>query len=119
MPAVKTWRNALQAVAAILVVVTAIGHMFFVVPTYRRLLESVGVIPSLPARVAIGLSHFGLGAVVLCVAAVAIGWWVDRRRRSGVFLTVLSVCALAAAVYLGLAAWVYFDVARIMQRLGG
>ncbi len=113
----NSWRNALLPVTAIVVVGTAIGHMFFIVPAYRRLLEGVGAVPSLPARVAIGLSHFGAAAVVLCVAAVGIGWWAGRRR-SGLFSTVLTACALAAAVYLGLAAWVYLAVVQIMERVG-
>ncbi len=114
----STWRDALAVLTAVVIFLIAVGHMFFVVPTYRRLLEGLNVIPSAPAGLAIAASHAGVGLVLLCPATVVVGYWLGRRRRSGLGAAILGVWGLLAAVYLALATWVYLDVARIMQRVG-
>ncbi len=113
----RTWRDALIVLTAAVLLVTAVGHMFFIVPAYRRFLEGVNAIPSAPAGLAISASHVGVGLVLLCLATVVVGYWLGRRTRTALGSAVLGVWGLLAAIYLALATWVYFDVARIMERV--
>jgi hypothetical protein len=111
------WPDALTRLLTALLLVTAAGQMFLVVPKYRRLLESLNVTPSAPARLAIALSHVGLAWFALGLLALGLARRKDRRGAAGVFATALVVAALLAAGYLALAGWVYWDVARIMGRI--
>ena len=95
----------------------AAGQMFFVVPSYRRLLQSLGVVPSLPSRLAIATSTFGLLLFAVVVLGIGISYWQARRDRARLFAGTLSVAALLSVLYLALAACVYWDVARVMERI--
>jgi len=110
-------RPSARGFVATLLLLTAAVQMFVVIPRYRRLLEGVGVTPSLPSRVAIGSSRFGLGIVVLVVLAMGVAYWRQRDGRAGRVAAVVSVAALLAALYLALATCVYWDVARVMDRI--
>ena len=106
-----------RVLVSTLLVLTAAANMFVVIPRYRRFLEGLGITPSLPSRVAIGSSRFGLGFVAIVVLAIAVAYWRQRDGRAARVATVLSSAALLAAVYLAVATCVYWDVARVMDRI--
>jgi hypothetical protein len=116
-PGPARWRDGLIGTITALLLVTAAGHMFLVVPNYRRLLESLGVAVSLPARLAIATSQLGLLLFALALLGIGVAYWKERHGSAGLLSTVLAVTALLAAVYLGLVGCVYWDVARVMSRI--
>ena len=92
--------------------------MFFVVPGYRRFLEGLGVAPSLPSRLAIAASRFGLLMFAAVFLGIGAGFWWKWKGRAALLSAVLSVAALLTTLYLALVTWVYWDVARVMERIG-
>jgi len=111
------WPDVLTRLLTALLLVTAAGQMFLVVPKYRRLLEGLNVTPSAPSRLGIALSHVGLAWFALGLLGLGLARWKDRRGATGVFTFALVVAALLAAGYLALAGCVYWDVARVMGRI--
>jgi uncharacterized membrane protein len=111
------WHTSLSALATTLLLVVAAEHMYLVVPRYRRVLESAGVVLNAPARVAIGISHFGLFFFVVCLLGIAVAYHADRKGRTGLLPAVLALVAVVTAVYLALVSSVYLDLARLMERL--
>jgi hypothetical protein len=91
--------------------------MYLVVPTFRRVVQGAGVVLSAPARVAIGISHFGLAVFFLCVLGVGLAYQRDRKGHPGLLPAVLALVVILTAVYLGLVSWVYLDLARVMGRI--
>lgn len=106
-----------RGLVSTLLMLTAAANMFIVIPRYRRFLEGLGITPSLPSRVAIGSSRFGVGFVAIIVLAIGVAYWRQRDGRAARVATVLSSAALLAAVYLALATCVYWDVAQVMDRM--
>lgn len=112
-------RSATILLGATTVVLLGVSvvQMYVLVPAYRRLLEGIGAVPSVPARAAIGVSHFGLLILVLLVANVGVGSVRELRGRTGAFAVALAVTALLLTIYLCLASAVYLDWAKIAARL--
>ena len=110
-------RNGVLTVTTALLLVTAAGQMFVVVPSYRRLLESLGVVVSVPARAAIATSQLGLLLFALALSSIGVAYWKEHHGAAGLVPKVLGIVALLSAVYLALVACVYWDVARVMARL--
>ena len=115
--AMVRWRDPLLGSIAVLLLGTAAGQMFFVVPRYRHVLEGLGVVPSAPARLALAASRLGLGIFAVLVVGSAVAYWKERSAKSGVFAAALSLVALLSAVYLALVSCVYWDLARVMGRI--
>ena len=111
------WANGLGGVITVLLLVTAAGHMFLVVPSYRRFLDGIGVVPSLPSRLAIGTSRLGLLLFTIVVLGIGVAYWKQRRSHAGLLTTALSFAGLLATVYLALVSCVYWDVARVMGHI--
>jgi hypothetical protein len=111
------WRDKLATVITVLLLMSVAGHMFFVVPSYRRLLQSLGVVPSLPSRVAIATSKLGLLLFAVAFLGTGIAYWQQRKDRTRLVPGVLSIAALLSVLYLALVACVYWDVARVMERI--
>jgi hypothetical protein len=109
--------RAFIAVTAFLLLLTAALHMFFIVPAYRTLLDGLGVEPSLPSRLAIGVSHGGVLIFAVAVGGLVAAFVRDRRTRGSALLLVLVVLSLASAVYLGLAACVHWDVIQVLRKV--
>jgi hypothetical protein len=111
------WQDRLATVITVLLLMSAAGHMFFVVPSYRRLLQSLGVVPSLPSRLAIATSRLGLLLFAVAFLGIGIAYWQQRKGRARRFPAVLSIAALLSVLYLALVTCVYWDVARVMERI--
>jgi len=111
------WRDRLATVTTVLLLISAAGHMFFIVPSYRRLLQNLGVVPSLPSRLAIATSRLGLLLFAVAFLGIGIAYWQQRKDGARIFPAVLSVAGLLSVLYLALVACVYWDVARVMERI--
>ena len=110
------WGDGLAVITGLLLV-TAAGQMFLVVPRYRRFLEGIGVEPSLPSRLAIGTSRLGVLLFTVAFLGIGVAYWKQRKGHSGLLTTALSLVGLLATVYLALVTCVYWDVARVMGRI--
>ena len=111
------WSDALVGMITALLLVMAAVHMFVVVPSYRRLLEGLGVAVSLPSRLALATSQLGVVLFAFAFLSIGVAYWKDRHGSGGLLPTVLTVTALVATLYLGLVGCVYWDVARVMARI--
>ena len=104
--------------ATTLMLLAAAGvQMFLVIPQYRRLLESLGVEPNLPSRLAIAASRAGLVLFAVAILGSAAAFTRDRGKNGYALVVFLSLVSLAAAVYLGLAACVHWTVVDLMNRV--
>lgn len=114
---IGAWRNRLVIGTTGLLVFATIAHMYFVVPSYRRLMQGVGAAFSLPARLAISISHFALLIVGAGIVGVAIALRKERQGATGIFGAAVAFIGLLAAAYLALVSSVYADFARLAARL--
>jgi hypothetical protein len=107
----------LLGITTLVLLTASLLQMYLVIPSYRRLLDGAGIVVSLPARAAIGVSHLGLLIFALLLVGLGLAYRSDRHGRPGAFEVALTAAALLAAIYLCLASLVYFDFARTAARI--